>query len=194
MVWRTTSTSASPIVAHCFTIHFLKFRMVIPNASFLSSWINLERWSKMLFILLTYCWASSGFCAPASGHSSSSSSIKSIMTGGTSSEAIASHDVLDTRPKEGHNWVGTSKTRFRMVFLVGTPDYKGLDPLMCYHCTVQFFTPANHHPAFTNADWFLGIVVELRVQIKGESPAGTTCWYSACAAAGGNLVESSEMT
>ena len=31
------------------------------------------------------------------------------------------------------------------------------------------------------------------MQIKGESPAGTTCWYSAHAAVGGNLVESSEM-
>ena len=32
------------------------------------------------------------------------------------------------------------------------------------------------------------------MQIKEKSPAGTTHWYSACAAAGGNLVESSEMT
>ena len=118
IVWRTTSTSASPIIAHCFTIHFLKFQMVIPSASFLSSCINLERWSKMLFILSTYCWASSGFCAPVSGHSSSSSSSKSI-TGGTSSEAIFNHNVLDTKPKEGGNLVGTSKKRFRMVFFGG---------------------------------------------------------------------------
>ena len=40
---------------------------------------------------------------------------------------------------------------------------------------------------------FLAWWVELRVQIKGGSPAGTTCWYSAHAAVGGNLVESSEM-
>ena len=124
MVWRTTLTSASPIVTHCFMIHFLKFRMVVPNASFLSSCISLERWSKMLFILSTYCCTSSGFCAPASGHSSSSSSIKSI-TGGASSEAISNHDVLDTKPKEGGNLVCTSKTRFRMVFLVETAAYIG---------------------------------------------------------------------
>ena len=116
--------SASPIVTHCFTIHFVKFQMVIPNVSFLSLCISLERWSKMLLILSTYCWASSGFCAPVSGHSSSSSSSKSI-TGGTSPEAIFNHDVLDTRPKEGGNLVGTSKTRFRMVFLVGTAAYIG---------------------------------------------------------------------
>ena len=122
MVRRTTLTSASPIVTHCFTIHFLKFQMVIPNASFLSSCISSERWLKM-FILLTYCWASSGFCAPVSGHSSSSS-IKS-MTGGASSEAISNHDILDTKPKEGGNLVGTSKTRFRMVFLAGTAAYIG---------------------------------------------------------------------
>ena len=40
---------------------------------------------------------------------------------------------------------------------------------------------------------FLAQWVELRVQIKEKSPAGTTCWYSACAAAGRNLVEYSEM-
>ena len=52
------------------------------------------------------------------------------IIGGASSEAISTLDVLDTRPKEGGNLVGTSKTRFRMVFLVGTAVYKGLDPLM----------------------------------------------------------------
>ena len=40
---------------------------------------------------------------------------------------------------------------------------------------------------------FSALWVELRVQIKGESPAGTSCWYSACAAVGRNLVESCEM-
>ena len=37
---------------------------------------------------------------------------------------------------------------------------------------------------------FSALWVELRGQIKGESPAGTSCWYSACAAAERNLVES----
>ena len=36
--------------------------------------------------------------------------------------------------------------------------------------------------------------VELKVQIKEKSPAGTTCWYSAHADVGRNLVEYSEMT
>ena len=40
---------------------------------------------------------------------------------------------------------------------------------------------------------FLCTGVQLRVQIKGKSPAGTSCWYSAHAAARRNLVESSEM-
>ena len=184
--------STSPIVAHCFMIHFLKFQMVVPNASFLSLWINLERWSKMLFILLTYCWASSGFCAPASGHSSSSSSIKS-MTGGTSSEAISNHDVLDTKPKEGGNLVGTSKTRFRMVFLVGTAAYIGSKTQSACHALANFLhEPIIIQHSLTMID-FSARWVELRVQIKGKSPTGTTCWYPACAAAGRNLVESSEM-
>ena len=193
MVWRTTSTSTSPIIAHCFTIHFLKFWMVVPNASFLLSWINLERWSKMLFILSTYCWASSGFCAPASGHSSSSSSSKSI-TGGTSSRAIANHDVLDTRPKEGGNLVGTSKTRFRIVFLVGTAAYIGsITQSACCPLANFLHQPITIQYSLTlisfSARW-----VELRVQIKEKSPVGTTCWYSAHAAVGRNLVESSETT
>ena len=174
MVRRTTSMSASPIVTHCFTIHFLKFQMVIPNASFLSSWINSERWSKMLFILSTYCWASSGFCAPASGHSSSSSSSKSI-TGGASSEAISNHDVLDTRPKEGSNLVGTSKTRFRMVFLAGTAAYIGSKTQSVCRALANFL----HQPITIQYSLMLiGFStrwVGLRVQIREKSPAGTTC-------------------
>ena len=192
MVRRTTSTSASSIIAHCFTIHFLKFRMVIPNASFLSSCINSERWSKMLFILSTYCWASSGFCAPASGHSSSFSLSKSI-TGGASFKAFSNHDVLDTKPKEGGNLVGTSKTRFRMVFLVGTAAYIGSKTQSACRALANFLhQPITIQYSLTMID-FLARWVELRVQIKGKSPAGTTCWYSAHAAVGRNLVESSEM-
>ena len=177
--------STSPIVAHCFTTHFLKFQMVVPNVSFLSSWINLDRWLKMLFILSTYCWASSGFCGPVSGHSFSSSSSKSI-TGGTSSEAIANHDVLDTRPKEGGNLVGTSKTRFRMVFLVGTAAYIGSITRSACHPLANFL----HQPITIQYSLMLinfsAWWVQLRVQIKEKSPAGTTCWYSTCAAVGRN--------
>ena len=53
----------------------------------------------MLLILSMYCSASSGFCAPASGYSSSSSSSRFIM-GGASFEAI-SNDVLDTNLRRG---------------------------------------------------------------------------------------------
>ena len=80
-----------------------------------------------IHILLGFFWI---LCSSASGHSSSSSSSKSIM-GGASSEAMSNHDVLDTKPKEGGNLVGTSKTRFRMVFLVGTAAYIG--PMTLIH-------------------------------------------------------------
>ena len=58
----------------------------------------------------------------------------------------------------------------------------------------RFFTEANGNAAFTIDDWFLCTGVELRVQIKGKSPAGTCSWCPALAAVGRNLVESSEMT
>ena len=113
MVRRTMSMSASPIVSHCFTINFLKFLMVIPRVSFLSSWMSSDRWLKIWLILSTYCSASYGFCAPASGHSSSSSSSSRSITGGTSLKPFLT-DVLDTDlrrgatelapPKQGSEW------------------------------------------------------------------------------------------
>ena len=193
MVQRTMSTSASPIITHCFTIHFLKFQMVVSKASFLSSWISLKRWSKMLFILSTYFWASSGFCALVSGHSSSSSSSKSI-TGGTSSKAIANKDVLDTRPVGGPTRLSSSKTRYRMLVLAGTAAYIGsITQSAC--CPLANFL---HQPITIQHSLMLisfsAWWVALKVQIKEKSPAGTTCWYSTCAAVGRNLVEYSEMT
>ena len=131
MVWRTTSTSVSPIIAHCFMIHFLKLQMVVSKASFMSSWTNSERWLKIPFILSTYFWASSGFCAPVSGHSSSSSSSKSI-TGGVSFEAIMLIKMFwipDLR--KGPTRLSSSKTRYRMLVLVGTAAYIGSMTLIC---------------------------------------------------------------
>ena len=45
-----------------------------------------------------------------------------------------------------------------MVFLVGTPAYIGSMTLNCSPTPGQFFTPTNHHPAFTVSDRFLGMV------------------------------------
>ena len=54
IVHRMTSTSASPIVSHCLVTIFLKFWMVWPKASFVSSWIRVERWSKTLFMCVMF--------------------------------------------------------------------------------------------------------------------------------------------
>ena len=83
------------------------------------------KWSKILLILSWYCSASATFCAPASGHSSSSSSTNS-----TTGSALS---VIDCRcsgfePKEGGNLVGHSKTRFKLMVLVGTAAYIGPAP------------------------------------------------------------------
>ena len=107
MVWRTMSMSASPIITHCFTIHFLKFQMVIPNASFLSSWINLREVVEdvvySIYILLGFFWILCSSIRPLSLFL-----FKQVNHRGcTSSKAIANKDVLDTRPKEGANWVVT---------------------------------------------------------------------------------------
>ena len=45
-----------------------------------------------------------------------------------------------------------------MVFLVGTPAYIGSMTLICSPTPGQFFTPTNHHPAFTISERFLGMV------------------------------------
>ena len=89
--------------------------------------------------------------------------------------------------------VGTSKTRFRMVFLVETAAYIGPETRSA-HCTLANFLhqPITIQYSLSMID-FSAWWVELRVQIKGKSPAGTTCWYSVHAAAKRNLVESSEM-
>ena len=56
-------------------------------------------------------------------------------------------------PEEGsHTRVATSKTRQIMVFLVGTSAYIGSRTLIHSLTPGQFFTPTNHHPAFTISD------------------------------------------
>ena len=82
-----------------------------------------------------------------------------------------------------------------MMFLVGTSAYIGSMTLICWPTPGQFFTPTNHHPAFTNADWFLSMVGGA----KGADQRKITCRHHllvlcTCAAVGGNLVEYSEMT
>ena len=80
-----------------------------------------------------------------------------------------------------------------MVWLVGTAAYIGSMTLIHEPHPGWFFTLTNHHPAFTNADQFLGTVGGAKGADQRESPAGTSCWYSAHAAVGETLVESSEM-
>ena len=182
---------SSPTV---FMIHFLKFQMVIPQCVFLIFMYQFGEVVKdvvyFVDILLGFFWI---LCSSIRPLLSSSSSSKSIM-GGASFEAIFTHDVLDTNLRRGGNLVGTSKTRFRMVFLVGTAAYIGSKTQSACHALANFLhQPITIQYSLTMID-FSAWWVELRVQIKGKSPAGTTCWYSACAAAERNLVESSEMT
>ena len=81
-----------------------------------------------------------------------------------------------------------------MVFLVGTAAYIGSKTRSACRTLANFLRqPITIQYSLMMID-FSAQWVELRVQIKGKSPAGTTCWYSACAAAERNLVEFSEMT
>ena len=79
-----------------------------------------------------------------------------------------------------------------MVFLAGTAAYIGSKTRSACRALANFL----HQPITIQYSLMLinfsAWWVELRVQIKEKPPAGTTCWYSACAAAGRNLVESSE--
>ena len=96
--------------------------------------------------------------------------VKSI-TGGTSSEAIANHDVLDTRPKEGGNLVGTSKTRFRMVFLVGTAAYKGSKTQSACHPLANFL----HQPITIQYSLMLIGFSAWWVELQGADQRKITC-------------------
>ena len=79
-----------------------------------------------------------------------------------------------------------------MVLLAGTPAYIGSMSLICSLTLVSFLhqpITSQHSPVLIDFSvWW----VEVTLQIKGKSPAGTNCWYSAHAAVGGDLVEYSE--
>ena len=80
-----------------------------------------------------------------------------------------------------------------MVVLVGTAAYIGTKNQSACRALANFLHQPITIPYSLMMIDFSVRWVDLRVQIKGKSPAGTTCWYSAHAAAGRNLVESSEM-
>ena len=81
-----------------------------------------------------------------------------------------------------------------MVVLAGTAAYIGSETQSSCRTLASFLhQPITIQYSLMMIDFSVQWV-EPRVQIKGKSPAGTTCWYSAHAAAGRNLVESSEMT
>ena len=106
MVLNTTSVSAAPILSHCFVMIFLKFWTVSESAILVSWWIKIDRVLKTLLILSWYCSASATFCAPASGHSSSSSST--ISTTG-SALSVMTVDVLELNLRRGATWLATPK-------------------------------------------------------------------------------------
>ena len=65
---------------------------------------------------------------------------------------------MGTVPEEGATVVGSSKTRYKMVFECETPVYKVFMPLIQCQSIGQFFTPTNHHPVFIVSDQILGMV------------------------------------
>ena len=191
IVLNTTSVSAAPILSHCFVITFLKFWIVSKSAVLVSWWIKMDRVSKMLLILSWYCSASATFCAPCLWPF-----LFLFFHYLYHWIRFLCHSCWCTgiEPKEGGNLVGHSKTRFKLMILAGTATYIGHAPHLDGVPWWIFYSQPNRNAAFTIDDWFLCTGVELRVQIKGKSPAGTCSWCPACAAVGRNLVESPEKT
>ena len=110
-----------------------------------------------------YDWASTGFWGPASGKSSSGDF--------NTCRLLWCHIILELAWESSHTRVATSKTSQIMMILAGTAAYIGSMTLIHEPHPGWFFTLANHHLVFTNADQFLGTVGGA----KGADQRGITC-------------------
>ena len=102
--------------------------------------------------------------------------------------------VLELAWGRSHTRVATSKTRQIMVFLVGTSAYIGSMTLICSPTPGQFFTPTNHHPAFTISGQFLGMVGRANIADQRKITCRHQLLVLCTCSCRGNIVEYSEMT
>ena len=95
------STSTSPIITHCFTIHFLKFRMGHPQCVFLIFMCQFGEVVKdvvyFVDILLGFLWI---LCSSVRATLPLPHQVNQSR-GAHPSEAIFTHDVLDTNLRRG---------------------------------------------------------------------------------------------
>ena len=81
-----------------------------------------------------------------------------------------------------------------MVFLAQIPAYIGAMTLIHSLTSGQFFTPTNHHPAFTISDQFLGMVGGANVADQRKITCRHQLLVLCMCSCRKDLVEYSEMT